>query len=207
MSGRVFSYPKFKRAGDVVVASVGLILLSPVIAGTAATVAVKLGRPVFFKQQRPGKDGKPFELIKFRTMLNVDETKGIVTNEQRMTKFGKSLRATSLDELPSLWNVVKGDMSIVGPRPLLVDYLELYTAHQARRHEVRPGITGLAQVSGRNAISWEDKFKLDVKYVDNVSLRMDIRVLFKTIEKVLKRDGITSDGSVVGSRFEGSNNK
>lgn len=201
------NYRLVKRVGDIAVASVGLVILSPVIVATAATVAVKLGRPVLFKQQRPGLDGKPFELMKFRSMLEVDEDKGLVTNEERMTSFGKALRATSLDELPSFWNVIRGEMSLVGPRPLLMDYLEHYTPRQARRHEVRPGITGLAQVNGRNAISWEDKFELDVQYVEGISFRLDLKILASTIGKVLKRDGIASEGTVVGARFEGSLSK
>lgn len=202
MSGKIFSYPTLKRAGDVAVASAGLILLSPVMAATAATVAVKLGRPVFFKQQRPGKDGKPFELIKFRTMLEATPTR--TSDEDRMSKVGRVLRSTSLDELPTLFNVLKGDMSLVGPRPLLMSYLERYNDEQKRRHEVRPGITGLAQARGRNSLSWEDKFRLDVEYVDSMSLRLDVKILLETIQTTLRREGINQPGHVTMTEFQGS---
>lgn len=194
-------YDLVKRALDLVVALLALVLLSPVIAITAILVAVKLGRPVIFSQPRPGRDGKVFTLLKFRSMRNVDESRGWVTDADRLTPFGVRLRSTSLDELPSLVNVLRGDMSIVGPRPLLVEYLDRYTSEQARRHEVRPGITGLAQVSGRNAISWEDKFALDVKYVDRRSLLVDLRIVIATLVSVVRRDGISAEGHVTMSRF------
>lgn len=194
-------YDLVKRALDLVVALLALVLLSPVIAITAILVAVKLGRPVIFSQPRPGRDGKVFTLLKFRSMRNVDESRGWVTDADRLTPFGVRLRSTSLDELPSLVNVLRGDMSIVGPRPLLVEYLDRYTPEQARRHEVRPGITGLAQVSGRNAISWEDKFALDVKYVDRRSVGLDLRIVFATLASVVRRDGISADGHVTMTKF------
>lgn len=194
-------YDGLKRVLDIVGAAIGLIVLSPVIAVTAVLVAVKLGRPVIFAQPRPGLDGKIFTLYKFRSMRNIDRVKGWVTDEQRLTSFGKALRATSLDELPSLWNVLRGDMSFVGPRPLLVEYLGRYTPEQARRHEVRPGITGLAQASGRNALTWERKFALDVKYVDRRSLGVDLRILVATARSVLVREGISAEGHVTMSKF------
>lgn len=193
-----------KRAFDVAASAVALVALAPVMGSVGALVALKLGRPVLFRQERPGRDGKVFELVKFRTMLNVDEAQGVITNEQRMTSFGSSLRALSLDELPSLINVLKGDLSLVGPRPLLVKYLSLYTPEQARRHEVRPGLTGLAQVSGRNSLAWEERFSRDVHYVDNRSWMMDLKILALTVVKVLRRDGITTGNNVVGSPFTGS---
>jgi len=194
-------YDALKRAFDVVSAGVGLVVLSPVIAVVAVAVAVKLGRPVMFAQQRPGKDGRIFTLRKFRSMRDADEAKGLVTDEQRLTSFGRALRATSLDELPSLWNVVRGDMSVVGPRPLLVEYLPRYTPEQARRHEVRPGITGLAQANGRNALSWEDKFALDVEYVDSRSIALDARILLATVKSVVAREGISQDGQATMTKF------
>lgn len=198
-------YDPVKRAIDVVVGGVALVVSLPFQGLLAWQVKKKLGSPVLFRQERPGKDGQVFELAKFRTMVDFDEDKGLVTDEQRMTAFGASLRSTSLDELPSLWNVVKGDMSLVGPRPLLVRYLDRYTPEQARRHEVRPGITGLAQVSGRNAISWEEKFVKDVEYVDARSLTLDLKIIFATVGKVFKRDGISADGEVTMTEFMGSN--
>lgn len=194
-------YDGLKRVIDVVGAAIGLIALSPVIAVTAILVAMKLGRPVIFAQLRPGLEGQIFTLYKFRSMRNIDQAKGWVTDEQRLTPFGKALRATSLDELPSLWNVLRGDMSFVGPRPLLVEYLDRYTPEQARRHEVRPGITGLAQVSGRNALTWERKFDLDVKYVDRRSLSVDLRILVATARSVLVREGISAEGHVTMGKF------
>jgi lipopolysaccharide/colanic/teichoic acid biosynthesis glycosyltransferase len=194
-----------KRLFDVMVASISLLLLSPVIAAVAWQVRRKLGSPVLFRQTRPGLNGKPFKMVKFRTMLDATDKHGNpLPDAQRMTPFGSFLRATSLDELPELWNVLKGDMSLVGPRPLLMEYLPLYSKEQYRRHEVRPGVTGWAQVNGRNAISWEDKFRLDVWYVDNQSLWLDVKVLFLTVKKVLVRDGISGDGEVTMSRFTGS---
>lgn len=196
-----------KRAFDIVASSIALVLVSPVLGVTALLVRVKLGKPVIFRQMRPGRDGEIFELRKFRTMRNVDEHRGVVTNEQRMTSFGRKLRSLSLDELPSLWNILRGDMSVVGPRPLLVKYLSLYSPEQARRHDVRPGLTGLAQVSGRNALDWESRFKLDVHYVDRRSWRLDLVIILRTVLKVLQSDGINTDGYAVGAPFTGSPTK
>lgn len=194
-----------KRLFDIMASAIGLLLLSPVIAVIAFQIRRKLGSPVLFRQTRPGKDGKPFEMIKFRTMLDaVDEEGNPLPDAQRMTPFGAFLRSTSLDELPELWNVLKGDMSLVGPRPLLMEYLPLYSPEQFRRHEVRPGITGWAQVNGRNAISWEEKFKLDVWYVDNRSFWLDLKILYLTVKKVVVREGISGEGEVTMSKFTGS---
>jgi len=194
-----------KRLLDISVSIVGFLLLSPLIIFLAFLVRRKLGSPVFFKQKRPGKNAKIFEMIKFRTMLDTLDSKGKpLSDEVRITAFGGFLRSTSLDELPGLWNVLKGDMSLVGPRPLLVEYLPLYSQEQSRRHSVRPGITGWAQVNGRNAISWDEKFKLDIWYVKNQSFWLDIRILFLTIKKVFVRDGISADGEVTMPKFEGS---
>jgi lipopolysaccharide/colanic/teichoic acid biosynthesis glycosyltransferase len=171
----------------------------------ALLIAIKLGRPVMFQQTRPGVGGKPFALKKFRSMTNERNAAGeLLPDEQRLSRFGKALRSSSLDELPSLFNVLKGDMSLVGPRPLLMDYLTLYSKEQMRRHEVRPGITGWAQVNGRNALSWEEKFELDVWYVDNRSFWLDIKIIWMTLGKVLKRDGISHAGEVTMTRFKGS---
>lgn len=197
------SYDSVKRAMDLVVGSLVFLLSMPVQGVVGLLVKRRLGSPVLFRQQRPGKGGEIFELVKFRTMLDVDEDAGLVSDAQRMTSFGLRLRATSLDELPTLWNVVKGDMSLVGPRPLLVRYLDRYTPVQARRHEVRPGITGLAQVSGRNAISWDDKLAKDVEYVDSRSFLLDLKIAATTVAKVMKRDGIAADGEVTMSEFKG----
>lgn len=191
-----------KRCLDVAVAGAGLVASLPLQVGVAAVVRSKLGSPILFRQQRPGLHGKPFTLLKFRTMREPDATH--VTDEERLGRVGKILRATSLDELPSLINVLRGDMSLVGPRPLLMSYLPLYSPEQARRHEVRPGITGLAQVSGRNAISWEEKFARDVEYVDNRSLALDLRIMASTLAKVIKRDGISAQGSATMPAFEGT---
>ncbi|MFQ3191366.1 MAG: lipopolysaccharide/colanic/teichoic acid biosynthesis glycosyltransferase [Paraglaciecola sp.] len=194
-----------KRLFDIVASLCGLFLLSPVIAVVAWKTNRKLGSPVLFRQVRPGRDGKPFEMVKFRTMLDAVDSNGQpLPDEERMTPFGSFLRSSSLDELPELWNVLKGDMSLVGPRPLLMEYLPLYSEEQYCRHEARPGVTGWAQINGRNAISWEDKFKLDVWYVDNRSFWLDIKIIFLTIKKVLVRDGISSDGEVTMSKFTGS---
>lgn len=194
-----------KRLLDVVCACIGLLLLAPVAVIMCLLVWTMLGRPAFFRQCRPGVNGRPFEMIKFRTMLDaIDKDGNPLPDDKRMTRFGSMLRATSLDELPGLWNVLKGDMSLVGPRPLLMEYLPLYSKEQYRRHEVRPGITGWAQVNGRNAISWEEKFRLDVWYVDNQSLWLDIKILFLTVKKVLVRDGISGGGEVTMSKFTGS---
>jgi lipopolysaccharide/colanic/teichoic acid biosynthesis glycosyltransferase len=201
MSARTRPYDVVKRALDVVAAAIALVVLSPVILVTAVLVAVKLGRPVVFAQKRPGRDGRIFTLYKFRSMRSVDESRGWVTDADRLTPFGVRLRSTSLDELPSLWNVLRGDMSVVGPRPLLVEYLERYTPEQARRHEVRPGITGLAQVTGRNAISWEDKFAQDVRYVDRRSVGLDLRIVLATIGSVVKREGISAEGHATMTKF------
>ncbi|MBF4489743.1 sugar transferase [Psychrobacter sp. N25K4-3-2] len=197
-----------KRLFDITAASAALVVLSPVYAITAYKVSKNLGSPVLFRQTRPGLYGKPFEMIKFRTMRDaVDEEGNPLEDSERLTSFGKALRNSSLDELPELWNVLKGDMSLVGPRPLLMEYLPLYSKEQARRHNVRPGITGYAQVNGRNAIGWDKKFALDTWYVDNQSLWLDIKILFKTVKKVLIKDGISADGEVTMSKFTGSQNK
>lgn len=197
-------YDPFKRLIDVLVGGVALVLSAPLQAVVALLVRRKLGSPVLFRQPRPGKDGVVFEIAKFRTMLEVDEAKGLVTDEQRLTPFGAFLRSTSLDELPTLWHVVKGDMSLVGPRPLLVRYLDRYSSEQARRHEVRPGVTGLAQVSGRNAITWDEKFAKDVEYVDRRSLALDLWIIWRTVAQVVKRDGIAADGDVTMPEFMGA---
>ncbi|KPM60266.1 sugar transferase [Pseudomonas putida] len=194
-----------KRLFDVVAATAGLMVLSPVIAIVAMMVRRKLGSPVLFRQVRPGMNGKPFEMVKFRTMRDAVDSRGNpLPDAQRMTRFGSFLRSSSLDELPELWNVVKGDMSLVGPRPLLMEYLPLYDTEQRRRHDVRPGVTGWAQINGRNALSWEEKFKLDVWYVDNHSFWLDLKVIFLTVKKVIIRDGISAQGEVTMSKFTGS---
>jgi len=193
-----------KRGLDVVVAAAGLVVTAPLQLVVAGLVARKLGRPVFFVQPRPGKDAVVFDLVKFRTMLPVDDARGLVTDEDRMTRFGALLRSTSLDELPTLWNVLRGDMSLVGPRPLLVRYLGRYSTRQARRHEVRPGVTGLAQVNGRNAISWDEKLELDVRYVETRSLLVDAKIMAATFLRVLRRDGVTAEGSVTTVEFTGT---
>jgi len=194
-----------KRLFDIVASSFALLFLSPVIAIVAFQIRRKLGSPVLFRQVRPGLSGKPFSMIKFRTMRDAfDEQGNPLPDSERMTSFGRLLRASSLDELPELWNVLKGDMSLVGPRPLLMEYLPLYSNEQYRRHEVRPGVTGWAQVNGRNAISWEDKFNLDVWYVDNRSFWLDLRILFLTVKKVLVRDGISGEGEATMSKFTGN---
>lgn len=197
-----------KRLFDIFASFFGLLFLSPIIAIVAWKIRKNLGSPVLFKQVRPGKDGKPFEMVKFRTMRDaVDAAGNPLPDSERLTPFGNWLRSTSLDELPELWNVLKGDMSLVGPRPLLMEYLPLYNTEQYRRHEVRPGITGWAQVNGRNAISWEDKFKLDVWYVDNRSIWLDIKILFLTVKKVFVREGISAAGEATMSKFTGSSNR
>lgn len=194
-----------KRPQDFLCALAAIIVLSPVMLITAVLVRTKLGSPVIFKQERPGLNGKVFTLYKFRTMTDKkDEGGNLLPDDIRLTSFGKKLRSTSLDELPELFNILNGDMAVVGPRPLLVRYLPRYNAHQARRHEVRPGFTGLAQVNGRNAISWEDKFNWDVKYVDNVTFFGDWKIIFKTVSTVLKREGINSETSATMEEFMGS---
>lgn len=193
-----------KRLFDLMGAGLGLLLLGPLLLVLALLVRLQLGTPVFFHQARPGLHGRPFEMVKFRTMRNALDCNGQPLPDQvRMTPLGRFLRATSLDELPELWNVLKGDMSLVGPRPLLMEYLPLYTAQQSRRHEVRPGITGWAQVNGRNAIAWEEKFALDVWYVDNRSFLLDLRILLLTVKKILIREGISAGNHVTMPRFTG----
>ncbi|MBF1183954.1 MAG: sugar transferase [[Eubacterium] sulci] len=195
-----------KRFMDFLIASLSIIIFSPLLIILAILVRVKLGGPVIFKQERPGLNGKVFKLYKFRTMTDAkDENGNLLDDEYRLTSFGKKLRSTSLDELPELYNILKGDMSIVGPRPLLVKYLPLYNDEQKRRHDVRPGLTGLAQVSGRNAITWTEKFNKDIEYVDNVSLGLDISIFFKTIYCVLKKEGINSDSAATMEDFTGNN--
>lgn len=193
-----------KRLFDLLAALLALLLLALPLLLLIWLVRRKLGSPVFFHQVRPGLDGKPFEMVKFRTMTDERGPDGqLLPDAVRLTPFGRFLRSTSLDELPELWNVLKGDMSLVGPRPLLMEYLPLYTSEQARRHEVRPGVTGWAQVNGRNAISWEEKFELDVWYVDHQSLWLDIKILWLTVKKVLVRDGISAAGEATMSKFTG----
>jgi lipopolysaccharide/colanic/teichoic acid biosynthesis glycosyltransferase len=199
-------YEKYiKCPQDFILALLALIVLSPVLLLIALLVKLKLGSPILFKQDRPGLDGKVFQLYKFRTMTNeTDENGQLLPDEVRLTRFGKLLRSTSMDELPSLINVLRLELALVGPRPLLVRYLPRYNAHQARRHEVRPGFTGYAQVHGRNAISWEDKFNYDVHYVDNLTFLGDWKIIFQTVITVLRRDGITSDTSVTMEEFMGT---
>lgn len=197
-----------KRTLDFVLALVAMLMLSPLIGIVAWKIRKNLGTPVLFRQTRPGLHGKPFEMIKFRTMKDMVDVKGnALPDADRMTAFGDKLRNSSLDELPELWNVLKGEMSLVGPRPLLMQYLPLYSKEQSRRHEVRPGVTGWAQINGRNAISWEDKFKLDVWYVDNRSFWLDIKILFFTVKKVFVKEGITADGHVTVEPFQGTGDK
>lgn len=194
-----------KRLFDITAATAAMVALSPVYAITAYKVKKSLGSPVLFRQIRPGLNGKPFDMVKFRTMTDCRDSEGkLLPNKDRLTPFGKMLRNTSLDELPELWNVLKGDMSLVGPRPLLMEYLPLYNDEQKRRHHVRPGITGYAQINGRNAIGWEQKFELDLWYVDNQSLWLDIKILFKTVKKVLVKDDINASEDVTMSKFTGN---
>lgn len=194
-----------KRLIDILGAMVGLLLLAPVIVLLSLLVRIKLGSPVLFRQTRPGMSGQAFQMAKFRTMTDACDSHGVqLPDADRLTGFGQFLRSTSLDELPELWNVLTGDMSLVGPRPLLMEYLPLYSERQARRHEVRPGITGWAQINGRNALSWEKKFELDVWYVENRTLWLDIKILFLTVWKVVKRDDISQDGEATMTRFTGS---
>ena len=194
-----------KRIFDFIAALLGLIVLAIPLLVLIIFIRKKLGSPIFFRQVRPGLKGRPFEMVKFRTMTDSKGADGqLLPDADRLTPFGRFLRSTSLDELPELWNVLKGDMSLVGPRPLLMEYLPLYTSEQARRHEARPGVTGWAQINGRNAISWEDKFSLDVWYVDNQSLWLDIKILWLTVKKVLVRDGISAAGEATMSKFTGN---
>lgn len=194
-----------KRLFDVFASAIALLILSPVFAIVAWKIRAKLGSPVLFRQVRPGKAGVPFEMVKFRTMRDAVDARGnALPDEDRMTPFGAFLRSSSLDELPELWNVLKGDMSLVGPRPLLMEYLPLYSAEQYRRHEVRPGITGWAQINGRNALSWSEKFKLDLWYVNNFSFWLDVKIIFLTIQKVVRRDGISAAGQATMSKFTGN---
>ncbi|MHC8321512.1 sugar transferase [Pseudomonas sp. GB2N2] len=195
----------FKRFIDIIASSCALILLAPVMAIVAWKIRQKLGSPVLFKQTRPGYCGKPFQMVKFRTMRDaVDDQGNVLADAERMTPFGHTLRASSLDELPELWNVLRGEMSLVGPRPLLMEYLPLYSAEQNRRHDLRPGVTGWAQVNGRNALSWEEKFKLDVWYVENQSFWLDVKIIFMTLKKVLVQEGISAEGEVTMTKFTGN---
>lgn len=201
-------YKYIKRILDIISSLLAIIILSPLLAVTAVLVKTKLGSPVLFKQERPGKDEKIFTLMKFRTMTDErDENCELLPDEVRLTKFGKFLRSTSIDELPELFNILKGDMSVIGPRPLLVEYIPRYNEHQHRRHEVRPGLSGWAQVNGRNTVSWEDKFDMDVHYVDNYSFAMDVKILFMTVLNVLKKEGISSETSATMEVFMGTPEK
>lgn len=193
-----------KRVLDFLFSFCLLLVVFPVMLIVALLIRIKLGAPVIFQQVRPGLHGKPFRMVKFRTMLDaVDEDGNVLPDTDRLTSFGKFLRSTSLDELPELWNVLRGDMSLVGPRPLLMEYLPLYTPEQFRRHEVRPGVTGWAQINGRNALSWPEKFKLDVWYVDNQSFWLDMKIIFRTVKKVIIRDGISAEGEATMAKFTG----
>lgn len=194
-----------KRVFDFAVSFIALFFFLPVLFVIALGVKKNLGSPIFFRQCRPGRAGKPFNMIKFRTMRDAVDSQGnVLPDSKRITRFGEFLRSTSLDELPELWNVLKGDMSLVGPRPLLMEYLPLYSPEENRRHEVRPGVTGWAQVNGRNALSWEQKFKLDIWYVDNQSFWLDLKIIFFTVKKVLLRDGINAEGEATMSKFTGN---
>lgn len=193
-----------KRLFDIIAAASALLLLSPVLLGLAILVAMKMGRPILFRQRRPGLDEKPFFMLKFRTMRDANDASGQpLSDAQRLTPFGRWLRSTSLDELPELWNVLKGELSLVGPRPLLMEYLPRYSAEQRRRHEVRPGLTGWAQVNGRNAVDWEERFKLDVWYVDNRSFWLDLKILAMTVGLVLTRKGVSAEGEATMHKFTG----
>jgi lipopolysaccharide/colanic/teichoic acid biosynthesis glycosyltransferase len=194
-----------KRLFDIIISSIGLLVFAPIILLIALMVSRKLGSPVLFHQIRPGKNSKPFQMIKFRTMIEgIDQDGSVLPDSERMTPFGNFLRNFSLDELPELWNVLKGDMSLVGPRPLLKEYLPLYSTEQARRHNVRPGITGWAQVNGRNSISWDEKFRYDVWYVENQSFWLDMKIIWMTIKKVISREGISADGDATMPVFRGN---
>jgi len=193
-----------KRGFDVAIAVPLLVLTLPIQAATAIAVRIRLGSPVLFRQTRPGLHAKSFEIVKFRTLTTIDPERGLIDDASRMTRLGRWLRATSLDELPTLWNVVRGDLSLVGPRPLLMSYVELYSPEQARRHQVRPGLTGLAQISGRNALSWEEKFQLDVHYVDHHNFVSDLKILGRTVGSVVRRDGISAAGAPTMPEFRGT---
>ena len=194
-----------KRALDIIIASTALVVLSPVYFIVARKVKKNLGSPVLFRQLRPGLNGKPFEMIKFRSMKDAADAQGnALPDSERLTPFGKMLRSSSLDEMPELWNVIKGDMSVVGPRPLLMEYLPLYNAEQAKRHNVRPGMTGHAQVNGRNAIGWEEKFKLDTWYVENQSTALDFKIMLKTVQKVIAKEDISAEGEATMTKFTGT---
>ncbi len=194
-----------KRLVDIAASGIGLCLLAPLLVIVALLIRQQMGAPVLFRQARPGLNGKPFEMVKFRTMRDALDAKGcLLPDSERMTSLGQFLRSTSLDELPELWNVLKGDMSLVGPRPLLMEYLPLYSARQKKRHDVRPGVTGWAQVNGRNAISWDEKFELDVWYVENQSFWLDIKIFLMTLKKVFFREGISGEGEVTMSKFTGN---
>ena len=199
-------YTRFgKGLLDRTAAGLGLVVLSPLLAGLAGAVRWKLGAPVFFRQRRPGQHGRPFEMVKFRTMTDARDASGaLLPDAERLPAFGRFLRSTSLDELPELWNVLRGEMSLVGPRPLLMRYLERYTPAQARRHEAKPGITGLAQVSGRNAVSWEEKFAYDVEYVERASLGLDLKILLRTVLQVVRREGVTAEAHATMPEFAGT---
>lgn len=193
-----------KRSLDILASGMGLLLLSPVFGVLALMIRYQMGKVVYFRQTRPGLHGAPFQMVKFRTMRHaLDPDGNLLPDAERLTRLGSILRSSSLDELPELWNVLKGDMSLVGPRPLLMEYLPLYSPKQARRHDVRPGITGWAQINGRNAISWDEKFALDVWYVDNRGLWLDLKIIWLTIRKVLKREGISAAGEATMPKFEG----
>lgn len=195
---------RLKRCVDVTASGFGLVALSPILAATAGAIRVKMGAPVLFRQMRPGLHGEPFELLKFRTMAVAKNGQGVTSDSVRLTRLGSFLRRLSLDELPTLWNVVRGDMTLVGPRPLLMQYLDRYTPEQARRHEAVPGVTGWAQVNGRNAIDWEQKFRLDVWYIDNWSIWLDAAILVKTISSVVRREGINAPAAATMTEFKGS---
>ena len=198
--------PFNKRLFDLLTSALALIVLSPVLALTALLVRIQLGGPILFRQQRPGYKGRPFHIFKFRTMIDRFAPDGsLLPDAERLTRFGRVLRSTSLDELPELFNILRGEMSVVGPRPLLMEYLPLYSAEQARRHDIPPGLTGWAQVHGRNALSWQDKFRLDVWYVDHWSFWLDLKIIFLTLVKVFKREGITQEGRATAEKFTGNN--
>lgn len=204
MTARRRTYLAVKRLIDIAAAAAGLAVTAPVMAAVAVAVRRDLGSPVLFRQTRPGRDGRPFELVKFRTMRILGSSDGVDTDAQRLTAFGRWLRATSLDELPTLWNVLRGDMSLVGPRPLLMEYLDRYTPEQNRRHEVRPGVTGLAQVRGRNGLTWDQKFAADVEYVDTAGPLLDARILLTTLRIVVRRQGISAPGAATMHLFTGA---